>query len=98
MAPRANWKGYLKLSLVSCAVALFPATSTSQRTRFNILSRKSGHRVRYDVVDAEIIQPSFSLYDEEVLRATRQWRYQPATKRGYPVEYRRTVDYALSGK
>jgi len=53
MAPRANWKGYLKLSLVSCAVALFPATSTSQRTRFNILSRKSGHRVRYDVVDAE---------------------------------------------
>ena len=53
MAPRANWKGYLKLSLVSCAVALFPATSTSQRTRFNILSRKSGHRVRYDGVDAE---------------------------------------------
>lgn len=53
MAPRANWKGYLKLSLVSCAVALFPATSTSQRVRFNILSRKTGHRVRYDVVDAE---------------------------------------------
>jgi DNA end-binding protein Ku len=53
MAPRANWKGYLKLSLVSCAVALFPATSTSQRVRFNILSRKTGHRVRYEVVDAE---------------------------------------------
>jgi len=57
MAPRANWKGYLKLSLVSCAVALFPATSTSQRTRFNILSRKTGHRVRYDVVDAETGDP-----------------------------------------
>jgi DNA end-binding protein Ku len=57
MAPRANWKGYLKLSLVSCAVALFPATSTSQRVRFNIINRKTGHRVRYDVVDADTNDP-----------------------------------------
>jgi DNA end-binding protein Ku len=53
MAPRANWKGYLKLSLVSCPVALFPATTTSERVRFNIVNRKTGNRVRYDVVDAE---------------------------------------------
>src|SRR5437763_16527374 len=53
MAPRANWKGYLKLSLVSCSVALFPATSTSQRVRFNVINRETGNRVRYDVVDAE---------------------------------------------
>lgn len=53
MAPRANWKGYLKLSLVSCAVALFPATTTSERVRFNIINRATGNRVRYDVVDAE---------------------------------------------
>ena len=53
MAPRANWKGYLKLSLVSCAVALFPATTTRDRVRFNIINRETGHRVRYDVVDAE---------------------------------------------
>jgi DNA end-binding protein Ku len=53
MAPRANWKGYLKLSLVSCAVALFPATSTSQRVRFNVINRETGNRIRYDVVDAE---------------------------------------------
>jgi DNA end-binding protein Ku len=53
MAPRANWKGYLKLSLVSCAVALFPATTTRDRVRFNIINRATGHRVRYDVVDAE---------------------------------------------
>lgn len=57
MAPRANWKGYLKLSLVSCAVALFPATSTSQRVRFNVINRKTGHRVRYDVVDADTNEP-----------------------------------------
>ncbi|MGH6769754.1 MAG: Ku protein [Xanthobacteraceae bacterium] len=53
MAPRPNWKGYLKLSLVSCSIALFPATTTSQRTRFNIINRETGNRVRYDVVDAE---------------------------------------------
>lgn len=53
MAPRANWKGYLKLALVSCPVALFPATTTRDRVRFNIVNRKTGHRVRYDVVDAE---------------------------------------------
>src|SRR5437870_4120559 len=53
MAPRANWKGYLKLSLVSCAVALFPATTTRDRVRFNIINRQTGNRVRYDVVDAD---------------------------------------------
>src|SRR5437660_1559607 len=52
MAPRANWKGYLKLSLVSCAVALYPATSTSQRIRFHILNRETGHRVHNQRVDA----------------------------------------------
>jgi DNA end-binding protein Ku len=53
MAPRANWKGYLKLSLVSCSVALFPATTRNERVRFNILNRETGNRVRYDVVDSE---------------------------------------------
>jgi len=53
MAPRPNWKGFLKLSLVSCAVALYPATSTSQRIRFNIINRETGNRIRQQVVDAE---------------------------------------------
>jgi DNA end-binding protein Ku len=53
MAPRPNWKGFLKLSLVSCSVALYTATSTSQRISFNIINRKTGNRIRYDVVDAE---------------------------------------------
>jgi DNA end-binding protein Ku len=57
MAPRANWKGYLKLSLVSCAVALFPATTTRERIRFNILNRETGNRVRNLVVDAETGDP-----------------------------------------
>jgi DNA end-binding protein Ku len=57
MAPRPNWKGFLKLSLVSCAVALYPATSTSQRIRFNIINRKTGNRIHNDVVDAETGEP-----------------------------------------
>jgi DNA end-binding protein Ku len=57
MAPRPNWKGYLKLSLVSCPVALYPATSTSQRVRFNILNRETGNRIRNEVVDAETGDP-----------------------------------------
>jgi DNA end-binding protein Ku len=57
MAPRPNWKGYLKLSLVSCPVALYPATSTSQRVRFNIINRETGNRIRNEVVDVETGDP-----------------------------------------
>lgn len=57
MAPRANWKGYLKLSLVSCAVALYPATTTSSRIRFNIINKQTGNRVRNAVVDSETGEP-----------------------------------------
>ena len=57
MAPRPNWKGFLKLSLVSCSVAMYSATSTSQRVRFNIINRKTGNRIRNEVVDAETSDP-----------------------------------------
>src|SRR3954465_15945647 len=57
MAPRPQWKGYLKLSLVSCPVALYSATSTSQRIRFNIINKKTGNRVHNQVVDAETEEP-----------------------------------------
>jgi DNA end-binding protein Ku len=57
MAPRPNWKGFLKLSLVSCAVALYPATTTSQRIHFNIINRKTGNRIRNEVVDSETGEP-----------------------------------------
>src|SRR3954470_9738340 len=53
MAPRANWKGYLKLSLVSCAVQLFPATTAKERVTFHLLNRETGHRLRRQLVDRE---------------------------------------------
>jgi DNA end-binding protein Ku len=42
MAPRSNWKGYIKLSLVSAAIAIYPATSSSEKVRFNTLNRATG--------------------------------------------------------
>jgi DNA end-binding protein Ku len=53
MAPRANWKGFLRLSLVTCPIALFPATSESEKISFNQINRKTGHRIKYQKVDAE---------------------------------------------
>jgi DNA end-binding protein Ku len=53
MAPRANWKGFLRLSLVTCPVALYPATSDSEKVSFNQINRNTGHRIKYARVDAE---------------------------------------------
>jgi DNA end-binding protein Ku len=57
MPPRPNWKGFLKLSLVSCSVAMYSATTTSQRIRFNIINRNTGNRIHNQVVDAETGEP-----------------------------------------
>ena len=53
MAPRANWKGFLRLSLVTCPIALFPATSKSEKISFNQINKKTGNRIRYLKVDAD---------------------------------------------
>jgi len=57
MAPRAYWKGYLKLSLVSCPIALYPATSSSERVSFNRINKKTGNRLKQLQVDAETGDP-----------------------------------------
>jgi DNA end-binding protein Ku len=53
VAVRAYWKGYLKLSLVSCPIALFPATSEREKISFHQLNKETGNRIRYRKVDAE---------------------------------------------
>jgi non-homologous end joining protein Ku len=50
MAPRANWKGFLRLSFVTCPVALYPATFDSEKISSNQLNRKTGHRIKYTKV------------------------------------------------
>jgi DNA end-binding protein Ku len=53
MAPRANWKGFLRLSLVTCPVALYPATSESDKISFNQINKNTGHRIKYVKVDSD---------------------------------------------
>jgi DNA end-binding protein Ku len=53
MAPLANWKGLLRLSLVTCPVALYPTTSDSEKISFNQINRNTGHRIKYLKVDAD---------------------------------------------
>lgn len=57
MAPRTFWKGYLKLSLVTCPVALMPARSASEKVRFHTLNRKTGNRIQSRYVDAVTGKP-----------------------------------------
>jgi DNA end-binding protein Ku len=53
VAPRAYWKGYLKLSLVSCPISLFPATSEREKISFHQLNKATGNRIRYKKIDAD---------------------------------------------
>ncbi len=57
MAPRPNWKGYLKLSLVSCPIALYPATSSAERVSFRQINKKTGNRLRQQLVDDVTREP-----------------------------------------
>lgn len=53
MAPRANWKGFLKVGELACPIALHTAASTSERIAFHMLNRKTGHRLHREFVDSE---------------------------------------------
>ncbi len=69
MAPRSFWKGYLKLSLVTCPVAMTPATSESEKVRFHAINRHTGNRVRNRYVDAETGKP---VRDEDQVHGFRK--------------------------
>jgi DNA end-binding protein Ku len=55
--PRPYWKGYLKLSLVSCPIALYTATSSGERVAFRQINKKTGNRLRQQLIDEETGQP-----------------------------------------
>ncbi len=57
VAPRANWKGFIKFGEVACPVALYTAASSSERIAFNTLNRKTGNRVKREFVDSETGNP-----------------------------------------
>src|SRR5258705_12317862 len=53
MAPRAYWKGTLKLSLVSCPVVLYPASTSVEKTRFHMINKETGNRLKQQMIDSE---------------------------------------------
>jgi DNA end-binding protein Ku len=57
VSPRPYWKGYLKLSLVSCPIAVHAACSSSERVSFRQISRKTGNRLRQQLIDEETREP-----------------------------------------
>ena len=65
MAPRAYWKGYLRLSLVSCPAQLFPAISEREKIRFHQINRKTGNRIKYCKLDAVTGKP---VSDEDIIK------------------------------
>lgn len=57
MAPRAIWKGHLKIGELACGIALYSAATTSERISFHILNRKTGNRVKREYVDSDTGKP-----------------------------------------
>ena len=87
MAPRAHWKGFLKLSLVSCPIALYPAIAAAEKISFRQVNRETGNRLRQQLVDAvtgevvashnkgrgyEVGENDFVLVENEELEAAQQ--------------------------
>ena len=87
MAPRAHWKGYLKLSLVTCPISLYPAVSAAEKVSFRQINSDTGHRLRQQLVDSvtgevvdrqktgrgyEVGEDQFVAIDDEELAEARQ--------------------------
>lgn len=96
MAPRPYWKGYLKLSLVTCAVSLTPATTDREKVRFHTVNAETGNRVRSRYVDAETGKP---VADEQEVRGyeIEEGRYvmiEDEELEAVGLESTRTIDIA----
>jgi DNA end-binding protein Ku len=94
MSLRPQWKGYLKFSLVSCPIALYPAVAAAERLAFRQVNRRTGHRLRHQLVDSvtgeavesadkargyQVGEDRFLLVEEQDLEQARQARPQPGT-------------------
>src|SRR5215211_3742309 len=104
-ASRPYWKGYLKLSFVTCPIALYPATSVAERISFRQVNRRTGHRVRHKLVDSvtgeavdssnkargyEVGEDGFLLVEDRDLERARSRRLPPgAVERAEPLPHER---------
>jgi DNA end-binding protein Ku len=86
MASRPSWEGHLRLSLVTCPVALYPATTEAETIRFNLINPKTNNRIKMQTVDAgtgevvsrgdlvkgfEIAKGEYVFFDKEELDAVK---------------------------
>ncbi|QQO18058.1 Ku protein [Bradyrhizobium diazoefficiens] len=98
--PRANWKGFLRLSLVTCPVALYPATSESEKISFDQLNRQTGHRIKYLKVDAdtgdevqnEDIVKGYQLEKDQFIEVTKEELEEIALESTRTIEIDEFVD------
>ena len=94
MAPRAYWKGYLKLSLVSCPIALFPATSEREKISFHQLNKNTGHRIKYRKVDSDTgdeVETSDIIKGYEVGKG-EYLELEPEELEAIAIESKRTIE------
>jgi DNA end-binding protein Ku len=94
VAPRAYWKGYLKLSLVSCPIALFPATSEREKISFHQINKNTGHRIKYQKIDAESgdeVESADIIKGYEVGKG-EYLEIEPQELEAIAIESKRTID------
>src|SRR5437016_14651626 len=94
MAPRANWKGYLRLSLVSCPIALYPASSLSEKVSCNRINRKTGNRLKQQNVDSEtgeVVSRDDMVRGYEVAKG-QYVSVEDGEKEAVAIESTRTID------
>jgi DNA end-binding protein Ku len=94
VAPRAYWRGYLKLSLVSCPVALFPASSEREKISFNQINKKTGNRIRYRKVDAETEEEvdSADIIKGYEVGKGQYFEIEPEELEAIAIESKRTIE------
>jgi DNA end-binding protein Ku len=94
MAPRAYWKGFLRLSLVSCPIALYPATSEREKIHFHQLNQKTGNRIQYRKVDSDTGR---EVGREDIIRGYEKSKGQyipvePEELEAVAIESKRTIE------
>jgi DNA end-binding protein Ku len=95
MAPRANWKGFLRLSLVSCPILLYPATSETEKVHFHQLNKATGNRLHLQKVDAEtgdIVPADEIIKGYEVGKGKGYVEVTDADLEAIDIESTRTID------
>jgi DNA end-binding protein Ku len=94
MAPRAYWKSHLKLSLVSCPILLYPATSEREKVHFHQLHKQTGNRIRYKKIDAETgreVEQDDIIKGYEVSKGN-YIELEPEELEAVAIESKRTID------